>query len=170
MSRNPYIGSSSSSPDPVEYEQHGRQQKSHWSLEETPARQARGSFVEKFSPPMTSNRAYEPSIRSNNSEMPGNAPYQPWMQRSVSVAGSETNSLPSYHDSPTQSRQGFTNKKSLRYKLDHGNRARIYLFIALTSCMFLIFVLTALVWIQMDLVKKTVTAKDTESHTVRPDS
>lgn len=91
------------------------------------------------------------------------------MQRSGSLVPSETNSLPSYHDSPSQSRQeNYINKSSLRYKLDHGKRARVYLFIALTSCMLFIFVITALVWLQLDLVKKTVTAIDTDSHTVRP--
>lgn len=178
MSHNPYTGytnSSSSSSSPDLLHQDSRQQRSHWSNEYDKTGKSRGNFVEKFSPPTS--MAYTPSIRSNNSEFPRSDSYhgkqQPWVDNGRHGSfQSEVGSLPSYHDSPGQSHDGLESGKvtGFRKQLDSGNRARIYLFIAMCSGMLLLFVFTALVWVGLDIIKKKPVygLNNKVDHTVRP--
>lgn len=162
MSLNPYnnhynnnsssqAGSStSSSPDVNAYD---RQQRSHWSVEDgTSGTGGARNFVEKSSSPSL-HKGYEPSIRSTNSDARG---FQGWKQeRQGSVQYSDPGSLPSYHDSPSTSKPDLEMAHSIRARLDaEGNRARLYLFLGMTSCMMLIFLITALIWLKLGLIKK----------------
>ncbi|CCG82910.1 protein of unknown function [Taphrina deformans PYCC 5710] len=150
--------------------------RSHWSSEYDSSKNGKGNFVEKFSPPST--KTYSPSLRSTNSDLPQNnglsSNYQPWnRERRNSAQYSESaGSLPSYHDSPPNSVRDLESRglRGIRKNLDSGNRARVYLFIAMCSGMLLLFLFTALVWLGLGIIKKPLTygADNHADFTVRP--
>lgn len=156
MSRNPYhdySSSSSSGGSEANHYDNNRKERSHWSLEEGVPTASRGNFLEKFSPPASQH--YEPSIRSSVSDVKSQTRSQPWTRRNSVPYSESGSSLPSYHDNSEaryQESQKLTN--SIRGQLDAGNRARVYLFIAMCLGMLLIFLFAALVWLKLDIIKK----------------
>lgn len=157
MSRNPYQDyagpSSSLNPDYLN-QQDNRRDRSHWLSEEGQHQSSRGNLMEK-STPHTSSQGYEPSILSNASNSRSNSPHQPWVHRGSAQYSESGSSLPSYHDNGDMRYQDTPKATtSFRTQLDSGNRARVYLFVAMCGGMLLIFLFAALIWLKLDIVKK----------------